>query len=104
MVLLHCTYAIVIRSLSRCLVLIAVLALAVGVQGERDTFKVEFDIQLSAKTTGTVVSEVHPSWASIGAARFNELVTEGDTFWKGIRFFRVIEGFMTQFGVPVKLL
>ena len=41
--------------------------------------------------------QVHPEWAPLGAARFKELV---DTdFFKGVRFFRVIGGFMAQFGI-----
>ena len=35
---------------------------------------------------------MHPEWAPLGAARFLELVDLGDNFWKGVRFFRVIEG------------
>jgi peptidyl-prolyl cis-trans isomerase A (cyclophilin A) len=65
--------------------------------------RVEFEVQLKPKSTGKFVVEVHPSWAPLGAARFLELVDDhGDGFWKGIRFFRVIEGFMAQFGVPGK--
>ena len=35
---------------------------------------------------------MHPEWAPLGAARFLELVEIGEPFWKGARFFRVIEG------------
>ena len=34
--------------------------------------------------------EVHPDWAPLGAARFEELID--DNFFKGARFFRVIDG------------
>jgi peptidyl-prolyl cis-trans isomerase A (cyclophilin A) len=65
--------------------------------------RVKFEVQLKPKSTGTFVVEVHPSWAPLGAARFLELVDDhGDDFWKGIRLFRVIEGFMAQFGIPGK--
>ena len=41
--------------------------------------------------------EVHPDWAPLGAARFVELVEE--QFFDGVAFFRVIGGFMAQFGI-----
>jgi peptidyl-prolyl cis-trans isomerase A (cyclophilin A) len=72
-------------------------------KSDTDVVRVEFEVQLKPKSTATFVVEVHPSWAPLGAARFLELVDDhGDGFWKGIRFFRVIEGFMAQFGVPGK--
>ena len=64
--------------------------------------QVEFEVQLAPGKTGSFIVEVHPDWAPLGAARFLELVHVGDDFWKGIRFFRVIEGFMAQFGIPAK--
>jgi len=36
--------------------------------------------------------QVHPDWAPLGAARFKELIDLD--FFKGVRFFRVITGFM----------
>eukprot|EP00009_Paramoeba_aestuarina_P007717 CAMPEP_0201507142 /NCGR_PEP_ID=MMETSP0161_2-20130828/901_1 /ASSEMBLY_ACC=CAM_ASM_000251 /TAXON_ID=180227 /ORGANISM="Neoparamoeba aestuarina, Strain SoJaBio B1-5/56/2" /LENGTH=204 /DNA_ID=CAMNT_0047901427 /DNA_START=49 /DNA_END=660 /DNA_ORIENTATION=- len=64
--------------------------------------RVEFEVQLAPKKTGTFIVDVHPDWAPLGAERFLELVdTQG--FWKGIRFFRVISGFMAQFGIPTTL-
>eukprot|EP00581_Thalassiosira_minuscula_P015561 CAMPEP_0183729758 /NCGR_PEP_ID=MMETSP0737-20130205/31141_1 /TAXON_ID=385413 /ORGANISM="Thalassiosira miniscula, Strain CCMP1093" /LENGTH=216 /DNA_ID=CAMNT_0025962039 /DNA_START=111 /DNA_END=761 /DNA_ORIENTATION=- len=62
---------------------------------------VEFEVQLKSGESGSFVIEVHPEWAPIGAERFLELV-DTDGFWKGIRFFRVIQGFMAQFGIPGK--
>jgi cyclophilin family peptidyl-prolyl cis-trans isomerase len=41
--------------------------------------------------------EVHPDWAPLGAARMKELV--GQDFFSEIRFFRVIQNFMAQFGI-----
>jgi peptidyl-prolyl cis-trans isomerase A (cyclophilin A) len=64
--------------------------------------KVEFQVSLSPGKSGSFVIEVHPEWAPLGAKRFLELVELGDSFWKGVRFFRVIEGFMAQFGIPGK--
>ncbi|MGE3527869.1 MAG: peptidylprolyl isomerase, partial [Methyloceanibacter sp.] len=46
---------------------------------------------------GTFVVEVHREWAPRGADRFYNLVKNG--FYDNARFFRVIEGFMVQFGI-----
>jgi peptidyl-prolyl cis-trans isomerase A (cyclophilin A) len=46
---------------------------------------------------GDFVVEVHRDWAPNGADRFYNLVSNG--FYDGVRFFRVIPGFMAQFGV-----
>jgi peptidyl-prolyl cis-trans isomerase A (cyclophilin A) len=46
---------------------------------------------------GTFVIEVHRDWAPQGADRFYNLVKNG--FFDNARFFRVIEGFMVQFGI-----
>ena len=48
-------------------------------------------------TKGDVVLAVHPSWAPKGADRFLELVEAG--FYDGVKFFRVIDGFMAQTGI-----
>jgi cyclophilin family peptidyl-prolyl cis-trans isomerase len=56
------------------------------------TFKANFDTSV-----GTFVIEVHRDWAPQGADRFYNLVKSG--FYDGARFFRVISGFMVQFGI-----
>jgi len=55
-------------------------------------YRVDFDT-----TKGPFVIEVHRDWAPNGADRFYNLVKNG--FYDNTRFFRVIEGFMAQFGV-----
>src|SRR5216110_3125015 len=55
-------------------------------------FKVNFDT-----SAGGFVMEVHRDWAPNGADRFYNLVKNG--FFDDIRFFRVIPGFMAQFGI-----
>ena len=60
------------------------------------TALVPFVVQLET-TAGTFSIAVDPSWAPIGAARFRELVEGG--FYQGNRFFRVVAGFVVQFGL-----
>jgi len=48
-------------------------------------------------TKGDIVIEVHRDWAPRGADRFYNLVRAG--FFTDVYFFRVIPGFMAQFGV-----
>jgi peptidyl-prolyl cis-trans isomerase A (cyclophilin A) len=55
-------------------------------------YKVQFDT-----SKGPFVVEVHRDWAPVGADRFYNLVKNG--FYDDARFFRVVEGFMVQFGV-----
>lgn len=57
----------------------------------------EFMVNLDGKTIKNFTVEVHPEWAPKGAARFHELVKTN--FFKDVRFFRVVSGFMAQFGI-----
>jgi peptidyl-prolyl cis-trans isomerase A (cyclophilin A) len=56
------------------------------------TFTVKFET-----TAGDFVVLVHRDWAPLGAQRFYELVKSG--FYNDCRFFRVVSGFMVQFGI-----
>src|SRR6202795_2786779 len=56
------------------------------------TYKVQFDT-----SKGPFVIEVHRDWAPNGADRFYNLVKNG--FFDNARFFRVVSGFMVQFGI-----
>jgi peptidyl-prolyl cis-trans isomerase A (cyclophilin A) len=55
-------------------------------------YKARFDT-----SAGVFVVEVHRDWAPHGADRFYNLVKNG--FFDEARFFRVISGFMVQFGI-----
>jgi peptidyl-prolyl cis-trans isomerase A (cyclophilin A) len=55
-------------------------------------FKAKFDT-----SKGAFVIEVHRDWAPNGADRFYNLVKNG--FFDDARFFRVVSGFMVQFGI-----
>lgn len=48
-------------------------------------------------TKGDFTIEVHREWAPRGADRFYTLVKNG--YYDGVRFFRVVAGFMAQFGI-----
>jgi peptidyl-prolyl cis-trans isomerase A (cyclophilin A) len=56
------------------------------------TYKARF-----VTSKGAFVLEVNRDWAPNGADRFYNLVRNG--FYDGVRFFRVISGFMVQFGI-----
>lgn len=56
------------------------------------TYKARFDT-----SKGSFVIQVTRAWAPRGADRFYNLVKNG--FYDNVRFFRVIPGFMVQFGI-----
>lgn len=57
-----------------------------------DRFRVRFET-----TAGDFVVEVHRDWAPRGADRFYNLVRNG--FYDDQRIYRVVEGFMAQWGI-----
>ncbi len=57
-----------------------------------EIFKAQF-----TTTKGDFVVEVHRDWAPLGADRFYNLVRNG--FFTNAAFFRVVPGFMVQFGL-----
>lgn len=64
-----------------------------------DAYQVKFET-----TKGDFVIEVNPSWAPRGAAQFKAAVADG--VYDEARFFRVLDGFMAQFGIagdPAKM-
>ena len=58
-----------------------------------ETYKVKLET-----TEGDVVIAVHPDWAPLGAARFKEAVEAG--VYNDATLFRVVPGFVVQFGIP----
>ena len=56
-----------------------------------DIFKIKFET-----SKGDFVMEVHRDWSPHGADRLYFLAKNG--FYDGVRFFRVLDGFMAQFG------
>lgn len=57
-----------------------------------ERFKARFET-----TKGTFVIEVHREWSPNGADRFYNLVKNG--YYDGVKFFRVVPGFVVQWGI-----
>jgi peptidyl-prolyl cis-trans isomerase A (cyclophilin A) len=65
---------------------------------EKLTAKAPATYRVSFKTTkGTFVVTVHRAWSPRGADRFYNLARAH--FFDGVRFFRVLKGFVVQFGI-----
>jgi peptidyl-prolyl cis-trans isomerase A (cyclophilin A) len=62
------------------------------------SYPVVFEVKnLDGGSSGSFTLQIHPDWAPLGAARFRELANS--TFFNDVRFFRVLDGFMAQFGI-----
>lgn len=61
--------------------------------GVPDVFYVKFEC-----SNGNFVAEFHKEWAPIAAQRIYDIVREG--VWNDAKFFRVVPGFVVQWGVP----
>jgi peptidyl-prolyl cis-trans isomerase A (cyclophilin A) len=68
------------------------MAVDESVSVDQGSYTVKFET-----TAGDFVVLVHRDWAPRGAGRFYELVKSG--FYDDCRFFRVVSGFMVQFGI-----
>ena len=64
----------------------------VGSEPQKGTFTVKVE-----SSAGDFTIEVHRDWAPIGAERFYQLVKAG--YYDECRYFRVVPGFMVQFGM-----
>jgi peptidyl-prolyl cis-trans isomerase A (cyclophilin A) len=71
----------------------AVQEAAPGAAPSTEIYKVKFET-----TKGDFVVEVNPAWSPLGAQRFRSLVESG--FYDQAKFFRVVTGFVVQFGMP----
>ena len=63
-------------------------------------YQVQLELCIADGTTGTLFVDVHPSWSPRGEARFRELMEAG--WYDGCKFFRVVPGFMVQFGLAAE--
>ncbi|CAK0905102.1 unnamed protein product [Prorocentrum cordatum] len=82
--------------------LLAAAAAGLGVQGAAGAtlapWLAKFVVRgLEGGESGNFTVRVNPRWAPVGARRFRRLVDE--RFYSGARFFRVVRGFVAQFGV-----
>jgi len=48
--------------------------------------------------TGEIVIQTKPEWAPFGVEQFHELLD--NNFYQDAKFFRVVEDFVVQFGIP----
>jgi len=66
------------------------------------TYDIKLDISLGGDDGGdaSFVIRIHPEWAPIGAAQFKKLVEQG--WYDDAAVFRVVPGFVAQFGLPAK--
>jgi len=90
-----------------CLALLALAATGLEVKeikshGGMAPFDVKFDVALNGNLhqNASFTVRIHPEWAQLGAAQFKKLVGQGWFDDSGV--FRVVPGFVAQFGLPAK--
>ncbi|HUQ98870.1 MAG TPA: peptidylprolyl isomerase, partial [Gemmatimonadaceae bacterium] len=71
---------------------VALLDKTRSAQPAPETFRVRFET-----SRGSFVMKVNRAWSPWGVDRFYYLVRKG--FYDGTRFYRVLNGFITQFGI-----
>lgn len=63
-------------------------------------FRVKMEVALDSSTSGEIIIEVLPDWSPMAAQRFHELLE--DNFFSNAKFFRVLPGYVAQFGIAAK--
>lgn len=77
---------------------LALSVLLIAQASALEPFRVKVEVaNLLDGGDGDFIVEVHPEWAPIGAARFEELVALN--FYREARVFRAIDRFVAQFGI-----
>lgn len=66
-------------------------------ESEGRTFSFELKSLKDGKS-GTITIQTRPEWAPLGVAQFHTLID--DNFYQDAKFFRVINDFVVQFGIP----
>lgn len=79
-----------------CLAVFSILVSSASTATAADEAPAKYKVKFET-SGGDFVIEVDRAWAPTGADRFHELVTKG--YYDECRFFRVVPGFMVQFGI-----
>jgi len=80
------------------LVCLSAFAMLCHADSPTKPYKAIFHLEnLESGKSGEVIVDVHPEWAPLAAQRFEELVEQ--QFFDNNRFFRVVTGFVAQFGI-----
>jgi len=82
---------------------LCVLGAGASLRATAEPYDVNISVDLNGKEPGGEASftvRVHPEWAPKGAERFTEILN--NNLLSDARFFRVVPGFVAQFGIPAK--